>query len=98
MRSKQKNNIKIASTTIYQICNVDFKLSLAMLTNVKETSQNRCQTNHQNCSVHKTLVMHYNKKCPCTLSDFIKFWVNSVVLVNGDKLENSEFTSLMNGD
>jgi hypothetical protein len=22
---------------------------------------------------------HYNKKCPCTLSDFNRFWVNSLV-------------------
>ncbi len=27
---------------------------------------------------------HYNKRCPCMLSEFIRFWVNSLVLVNGD--------------
>ncbi len=85
MKKKQKKkNIKVTSTIVYQICNVNFKLSLTMFTNAQETSQNRCQTNHQNCSVQKTLVMHYNKRCPCTPSDFTKFWVNSLVLVNED--------------
>lgn len=29
-----------------------------MLMNAQETPQNKCQTNHLNCNVHKTLVMH----------------------------------------
>jgi hypothetical protein len=28
--------------------------------------------------------IHYNKKCPCTPSDFTRFRVNSLVVVNGD--------------
>jgi hypothetical protein len=34
----------------------------------------------------------------CILSDFTRFWVNSLVVVNGDKWRISEFTSLVNGD
>ncbi len=39
---------------------------------------------------------HYNKKCPCTPSDFIGFWVNSLVVVNGDRGDSNEFTSWVN--
>jgi hypothetical protein len=41
--------------------------------------------------------MHYNKRCPCTPSDFTRFWVNSLVWINEDKLESSEFISLVMG-
>ncbi len=41
---------------------------------------------------------HYNKKCPCTPSDFIGFWVNSLVLVNEDQWRSSEFPGIVNVD
>jgi hypothetical protein len=31
-----------------------------------------------------TMSMHYNKRCPCMPNDFIRLWVNSFVLVNGN--------------
>jgi hypothetical protein len=40
---------------------------------------------------------HFNKKCSCMSSDFIGFWVNSLVVTNRDQW-NSEFTGLVNGD
>ncbi len=27
---------------------------------------------------------HYNKRCPCMLSDFTRFWMNSLVVINRD--------------
>jgi len=41
---------------------------------------------------------HYNKRCPCMPSDFIRFWVNSLVVINKDQWRSSEFTSLVNED
>jgi hypothetical protein len=29
-------------------------------------------------------LVHYNKRCSYTPNDFIIFWVNSLVVVNGD--------------
>jgi hypothetical protein len=31
-----------------------------------------------------TFFIHYNKICLCAPSDFTRFWVNSLVLVNWD--------------
>jgi len=41
---------------------------------------------------------HYNKRCPCMPIDFTGFWVNSLVVVNGDQWKNNEFIGLVNGD
>jgi hypothetical protein len=41
---------------------------------------------------------YYNKKCLFTLSDFIKFWVNSLITMNKDQWKNSEFSGLVNKD
>jgi hypothetical protein len=41
---------------------------------------------------------NYNKRCPCTPSDFIGFWVNSQVVVNGDQQRRSGFIGLMNSE
>jgi hypothetical protein len=38
------------------------------------------------------------KRCPCTQSDFTKFWMNSLVAMNKDQWKSSEFISLMNKD
>ncbi len=45
-----------------------------------------------------TSCKHYNKRCPFTPIDFTRFWMNSLVVVNGDQWWSNEFTSLMNGD
>jgi hypothetical protein len=42
--------------------------------------------------------IHYNKKCPCTPNEFTGFWVNSLVIVNGDQWKNNEFSGRVNGD
>jgi hypothetical protein len=36
--------------------------------------------------------------CPYMLSDFTRFWVNSLAVVNGDQWRSNEFTGLVNGD
>jgi hypothetical protein len=41
---------------------------------------------------------HYNKRCPCMPSDFIGFWVNSLVVMNQDLWRINEFIGLMNKD
>jgi hypothetical protein len=46
-----------------------------------------------NCAHNNT-----TKGVPFTPSDFIGFWVNSLVIVNGDQWRSNEFTGLMNGD
>jgi hypothetical protein len=46
----------------------------------------------------QTLIPHYNKRYPCTPSDFTRFWVDSLVVMNGDKWRNNEFTSVVNED
>jgi hypothetical protein len=46
----------------------------------------------------KVKLSHYNKRCPCTPTDFTGFWVNSLVVVNEDQWRSSEFIRLMNGD
>jgi hypothetical protein len=57
---------------------------------------------HKNFSVkvglNTKLTQHYNKRCPCTPSDFIGFWMNSLVVMNKDQWRSSEFTGLVNGD
>jgi len=61
----------------------------------------KCIFNHPKLSTNKiplSLATHYNKRCPCTPSDFIGFWVNSLVVMNGDQWKNNEFTALMNED
>jgi len=42
-----------------------------------------------------SILLHYNKRCPYTPSDFIKFWMNSLIIVNKDQWKNSEFTGLL---
>ncbi len=41
---------------------------------------------------------HYNKMCPCMPSDFTRFWMNSLVVMNGNQWRSSEFTGPVNGD
>jgi len=50
------------------------------------------------CWTYSNLCIHYNKRCPYTLSDFTRFWMNSLVVMNGDEWRSSDFTGLMNGD
>jgi hypothetical protein len=42
------------------------------------------------------MCMHYNKMCLSTQSDFIRFWVNSLIVMNKDYEKNSEFIDLVN--
>jgi hypothetical protein len=35
-------------------------------------------------SIHRWSTSPYNKRYPCTPSDFAGFWINSLVVVNGD--------------
>jgi len=39
--------------------------------------------NSRNELGNQELTTHYNKRCPYMPSDFIRFWVNSLVLMNG---------------
>jgi hypothetical protein len=49
--------------------------------NIKYVSNNF--PNEKIVKMIRTDTFHYNKKCPYTPCDFIGFWVNSVVIVNG---------------
>jgi len=51
------------------------------------------QSNHE--SIAK---LHYNKRYPCMSSDYTRFWMNSLVVVNKDQWRSSEFIGLVNRD
>ncbi len=49
-------------------------------------------------ALHVIKLIHYNKRCPCTPSDFTEFWLNSLVVMNEDDWRSSEFIGLINKD
>ncbi len=56
----------------------------------------RLYTTLEKCEFHQ--FKHYNKRCPYTSNVFTGFWVNSLVVVNGDQWRSNEFTGLVNED
>ncbi len=76
--------------TFHQHCHSNFNLLPSFLTHF-------AQIPWKDHWIYRECI-HYNKMCPYMLSDFTRFWVNSLAVVNGDQWRSNEFTGLVNGD